>query len=90
MKSQTPQSQHSQRFTVSVPRYLFEIVEHERELLHMGRSGFVAALFGQFHEQQEKLRRAHRYRRAYGEHPLSSEEESLSDYSTEVLAASVE
>jgi metal-responsive CopG/Arc/MetJ family transcriptional regulator len=76
----------STRFTVSIPAYLYEWGERERDELHLNRSEFVAYLYQHVRDQIEHERRKARYAAAYAKMPTTELEEALTDIAFEILA----
>ena len=81
----TTETNHAQKFTVSVPRYLYEEAERERVRLGMSRSDFVASLYRSYLREAERERKIARYKAAYERLPASPEEDALTQESTELM-----
>jgi metal-responsive CopG/Arc/MetJ family transcriptional regulator len=85
--SETRSSQRSERFTVSLPRHLYETGEEIRARYGWNRSEFVAYLYERFLEEVEREDRVARYAAAYGQLPETEGEKALTELSMDVLAS---
>jgi metal-responsive CopG/Arc/MetJ family transcriptional regulator len=85
--SETRSSRHAERFTVSLPRHLYETGEEIRTRRGWNRSEFVAYLYERFLEDIEREDRLARYAAAYGQMPETESEKALTELSMDVLAS---
>ncbi len=73
------------KFAISVPEYLFQQGEREREQLGISRSEYVARLYRKRLCDLERERKIARYAAAYGRMPATPEEDTLTNASMELL-----
>jgi metal-responsive CopG/Arc/MetJ family transcriptional regulator len=74
-----------QRVTISLPADLFAKGEAERRRRSVTRSEYVAQLYVQHLEEEEKQARVARYAAAYAAHPSSPAEDAVLGASAEAL-----
>lgn len=83
-----PRSQaHAERFSASIPDYLYSWGEQERERRGLNRSEFVAYLYQRLFDEVEHERRKAQYSAAYARFPVTEEEEALSALGVETLSS---
>lgn len=70
---------HAERFSVSIPDYLYEWGERKRTELNLNRSEFVACLYQRFMDEVEFQERRERYVAAYAREPETAAEQALSE-----------
>lgn len=77
----------SRKFTISMPADLFAAVERERRAARRSRSQLLADVYRHHLEQRREQERVARTAAAYARHPVTPEEEWLTEASSELLFA---